>query len=89
MLVAAALLYAIGDRLFGTVAAFSGIALWVVSEPVLRLTFATYDPMACLLMIASVYLAVRSALRGPRGRAVAGVRPEPGARFVTAESSRS
>jgi hypothetical protein len=67
MLVATALLYAIGKRLFGTVAAFSGVALWVVSEPVLRLTFATYDPVACLLTIASVYLAMRSAYGSHRG----------------------
>ncbi|HEX4089384.1 MAG TPA: glycosyltransferase [Trebonia sp.] len=67
MLIATALLYAIGKRLFGAVAAFSGTALWVVTEPVLRLTFATYDPMACVLTIASVYLALRSSQAARRG----------------------
>ena len=86
MLAAAALLYAIGNRLFGTVAAFSGTALWVVSEPVLRLTFATYDPLACLLMIASVYLAMRSAYAKRKGELVlaSGLALAVGA--VTAES---
>ena len=86
MLIAAALLYAIGDRLFGTVAAFAGTALWVVSEPVLRLTFATYDPLACLLMIAAVYLAVRSAYAERKGELVLGSGLCLAIASVTAES---
>jgi putative flippase GtrA/glycosyltransferase involved in cell wall biosynthesis len=70
MLAAAALLYAVGERLFGPVAAFSGTALWVVSEPVLRLAFATYDALACLLMITAVYLAMRSAYATRKGELV-------------------
>jgi glycosyltransferase involved in cell wall biosynthesis/putative flippase GtrA len=86
MLVATALLYAIGERLFGTVAAFSGTALWAVSEPALRLTFATYDPLACLLMIASVYLAMRSAYAKRKGELVLASGLCLGLASVTAES---
>jgi glycosyltransferase involved in cell wall biosynthesis/putative flippase GtrA len=86
MLIATALLYAIGNRLFGTVAAFSGTALWVVSEPVLRLTFATYAPLACLLMIAGAYLAMRAAYATRKGKLVAVSGLCLGLAAVTAES---
>jgi hypothetical protein len=60
MLVASLLLYQTGVRLFGRTAALAGVALWAVSEPVLRLAFATWDPLACLLVITSLWLAVRA-----------------------------
>jgi putative flippase GtrA/glycosyltransferase involved in cell wall biosynthesis len=85
MLIAVALLYAIGNRLFGTVAAFSGTALWVVCEPVLRLTFASYAPLACLLIIASVYLAVRAAYATRKGALVVASGLCLGLAAVTAE----
>jgi hypothetical protein len=60
MLAATVLLYAAGRRLFGRTAALWGAVLWAVIEPVLRLAFATYDPLSCLLIIAAVYCSVRS-----------------------------
>jgi hypothetical protein len=60
MLVASVLLYQTGVRLFGRTAALAGVALWAVSEPVLRLAFATWDPLACLLVIASLRLSVQA-----------------------------
>jgi len=60
MLASSVLLYQIGVRLFGRTAALAGVALWAVSEPVLRLAFATWDPLACLLTITSLRLAVQA-----------------------------
>jgi GT2 family glycosyltransferase len=71
MLAATALLYAIGVRLFGERAALIGVALWAVSEPVLRLAFATYDPMACLLVVLSVWIAVQVPTSKYKGELVA------------------
>jgi hypothetical protein len=62
MLVATLLLYQTGVRLFGRTAALAAVALWAVSEPVLRLAFATWDPLACLLVITSLRLAVQAGL---------------------------
>ena len=64
MLVATVLLYLTTSRLFGTIAAVTSSALWAVSEPVLRLAFATYDPMACLLVALSMWLAVQAGAGG-------------------------
>lgn len=60
MLASSVLLYQIGVRLFGRTAAVAGVALWAVSEPVLRLAFATWDPLACLLTITSLRFAVQA-----------------------------
>jgi hypothetical protein len=60
MLASTVLLYQIGIRLVGRTAALAGVALWAVSEPVLRLAFATWDPLACLLTIMSLRLAVQA-----------------------------
>jgi len=65
MLVGTLLLFHIGSIMFGRRAAVAGVALWAVSEPVLRLAFATYDPLSCMLVIASVWLAVQAG-RGKR-----------------------
>ena len=66
MLASSVLLYQIGVRLFGRTAAVAGVALWAVSEPVLRLAFATWDPLACLLTITSLRLAVQAGAHGAR-----------------------
>jgi len=66
MLGATVLLYLTASRLFGTRAAIIGSALWALSEPVLRLAFATYDPMACFFVTLSAWLAVQVGVR--RGR---------------------
>jgi glycosyltransferase involved in cell wall biosynthesis len=71
MLLAATLLYLIGKMLFGERAALIGVALWAVSEPVLRLAFATYDPLACLLVILSLWLALQAGVRSRHGELVA------------------
>jgi hypothetical protein len=60
MLASSVLLYQIGVRLLGRPAALAGVALWAVSEPALRLAFATWDPLACLLTITSLRLAVQA-----------------------------
>jgi putative flippase GtrA len=61
MLIASILLYQITRRLFDNRTALVAAALWAVSEPVLRLTFATFDALACLFLILSAWLAIRSA----------------------------
>jgi hypothetical protein len=61
MLGATALLYAMGTRLFGHGAALAAAGLWAVTEPVLRLAFATFDPLSCLLVVLSAWMAVRAA----------------------------
>jgi hypothetical protein len=71
MLLTTVLLYLIGARVFGTRTAVLGSALWALSEPVLRLAFATYDPLACLLVILSMWLAVQAATSFRRGELVA------------------
>jgi hypothetical protein len=64
-------LYLIASRLFDKSTAIMGSALWGVTEPVLRLAFATYDPMACFLVILSVWLGVQAAVRHWRGELIA------------------
>jgi putative flippase GtrA len=71
MLITSVLLYQMTKRLFDNRTALVAVALWAVSEPVLRLTFATYDPLACLLIVLSAWLAVRSADSRRRGELVA------------------
>ncbi len=71
MLLSTVLLYLVTGRLAGIRAAVAGCALWALSEPVLRLAFATYDPLACLLVILSAWLAVQAAVRSRRGELVA------------------
>jgi 4-amino-4-deoxy-L-arabinose transferase-like glycosyltransferase len=75
MLGATILLYLAARRLFGRTAALWAAALGTLNEPVLRLAFATYDPLAIVLLMAGFYLAVRSvtARRGGELVAAAGV----------------
>lgn len=70
MLGATVLLYLTASSLFGRRAAIIGSAVWALSEPVLRLAFATFDPMACLLVTLSAWLALRAGVRR-RGALVA------------------
>jgi 4-amino-4-deoxy-L-arabinose transferase-like glycosyltransferase len=71
MLGATALLYAAASRLFGRTVALWAAALGAFNEPVLRLTFATYDALSILLLMAAFYLAVRSASARLSGELVA------------------
>jgi putative flippase GtrA/GT2 family glycosyltransferase len=63
MLAANALLFLTARHLFGLRAAVVASALWGVSEPVLRLAFATYDPLACFLVTLAAWLAIQAGLR--------------------------
>jgi putative flippase GtrA/GT2 family glycosyltransferase len=70
MLAATVLLYLIGSRLFGRPAGVAGAALWGVSEPVLRLAFATFDPLSCFLIIAALWIATQAGVRRRCGELV-------------------
>lgn len=60
MLAATVLLYGTALRLFGRNAAIIGAALWALSEPAIRLAFATFDPLSVLLTALSAFLVVRA-----------------------------
>lgn len=60
---ATVLLYVAASRLLGRTVAIAASALWAVSEPVLRLTFATFDPMSVFLIALSACLAVQAGSR--------------------------
>jgi 4-amino-4-deoxy-L-arabinose transferase-like glycosyltransferase len=66
LLGATVLLYCTASRLFGRITAIAASALWSVTEPVLRLTFATYDPISVSLTALSVWLAVEACYRERR-----------------------
>ncbi len=70
MLIASSLLWMTCCRLYGKMAAFFAVALWAFLGETLRLgAFATYDPMACMLLAVAGYCAVRagqSEARGPQ-----------------------
>ena len=63
MIGATVLLYLMAARLFGRWVGISASALWAVSEPVLRLTFATFDPMSVFLVALSAWLVVQAGSR--------------------------
>jgi putative flippase GtrA/GT2 family glycosyltransferase len=71
MLVSSVVLYQIGTRLVGRTAATAGVTLWAVSEPVLRMAFADWDPLACLLVIAGLRLALQVGASRRKGEIVA------------------
>jgi hypothetical protein len=71
MLAATALLYLTANRLFGVRAAVVAAALWGTSEPVLRLAFATFDPLACLLVALAGWLVIRAGLGQRRAGPIA------------------
>ncbi len=57
------LLYQIAARLWDSAAALIAAALWALSEPVIRLAFATFDPLSVLLTALSAWLAVQASYR--------------------------
>jgi Dolichyl-phosphate-mannose-protein mannosyltransferase len=72
MLAATVLLYLTASRLIGQRGALVGCAIWALSEPALRLAFATYDPLSVLFTALSAWLAVQAAKRRHGGAWVAG-----------------
>jgi putative flippase GtrA len=71
MLGASCFLYLTASRLCGRRAAIFGTAVWAVSAPVLRLAFATYDPMAIFLVCAGTWTAVEAGWRRHRPEVIA------------------
>jgi Dolichyl-phosphate-mannose-protein mannosyltransferase len=71
MLGATILLYLTASRLFGRTAANFSTSLWAISEPTIRLAFATYDPLSVLLTALSVWLIVLTDCRRSRPALVA------------------
>jgi hypothetical protein len=67
MLGATIMLYFTALSLFGRAPAITATALWALSEPTIRLAFATFDPMSILLTTLSAWFIVRAAYRGRRG----------------------
>ena len=62
MLTSTGLLWLTANRLYGHRAAFFATALWAFVGETLRLgAFATYDPMACMLLALAAYAGVRAA----------------------------
>jgi hypothetical protein len=66
MLGATILLYLTAARLLGRTEAIVAAAIWALSEPVLRLAFATYDPLSVSLTALSAWLAVEAGYRRSR-----------------------
>jgi hypothetical protein len=71
MLGATILLYLTASRLFDRTAAVVAAALWALSEPVIRLAFATFDPLSVLLTALSAWLIVQASYRYRRSVFVA------------------
>jgi putative flippase GtrA len=71
MLGATILLYFTAERLIGRTPAIFATILWVFTEPVIRLTFATSDPLAVLLVALSAWLIVEAGYRRRHGELVA------------------
>jgi hypothetical protein len=71
MICATVLLYSVASKLIGRIGAVVAAALWAVSEPALRLAFATYDPMSVLLTAVSAWLIVQAGYRRRPGALVA------------------
>jgi putative flippase GtrA/glycosyltransferase involved in cell wall biosynthesis len=71
MLGATILLYFTASKLIGGTAALFAAALWAFSEPVLRLAFATVDPLSILLTALSAWLVVQVSHRRHRGELIA------------------
>jgi hypothetical protein len=71
MLGATILLYFTASSLFGRTVGIIATGLWASTEPVFRLTFATYDPMSVFLVALAAWLAVEAAWRRRAGPFVA------------------
>jgi hypothetical protein len=63
MLATTVLLYSVTTTIINRRAALFASALWALSEPALRLAFATYDPMSVFLTALSAWLIVQTAYR--------------------------
>ncbi len=71
MLMATGLLYLTASRLIGRTGALFAAALWALSEPALRLAFATFDPLSVLLTTLAAWLVVQAGYRRRRGELIA------------------
>jgi putative flippase GtrA/GT2 family glycosyltransferase len=71
MLGATVLLYLTSSRLLGRTVAVFACALWALTEPVIRLGFATYDPLAIFLTALSAWLIAQAGYRRRHGELVA------------------
>ncbi len=71
MLGATVLLYFTALRLIGRRSAIVSTALWALSEPAIRLAFATFDPLSVLLTAFSAWFIVQACYRPRRGLFVA------------------
>ena len=65
MLLATVLLYLTASRLIGRTGALFAAALWAFSEPAMRLTIATNDPLSVFLVALSAWLIVQAELPAP------------------------
>ena len=71
MLIATILLYLTASRLIGRTGALFAAALWAFSEPAMRLTFATFDPLSVLLTTLAAWFVVQAGYRRRRGELIA------------------
>lgn len=71
MLGATALLYSTASKLVGRVAATFGAGVWVLTEPVIRLAFATAEPLSIFLVALAARLIVAAGERRRHGELVA------------------
>jgi putative flippase GtrA/GT2 family glycosyltransferase len=72
MLSASIFLYLTARRLFGQRTALVAVAIWVASEPAIKLSaFATYDPMSVALMALAAWLAIEAGHRRRRAELIA------------------
>jgi putative flippase GtrA/GT2 family glycosyltransferase len=71
MLLATVLLYLTASRLIGRTGALFAAALWAFSEPAMRLTFATLDPLSVLLTTLAAWFVVQAGYRRRRGECIA------------------
>lgn len=67
MIGATVFLYLVASRLFGRATAIVAAAVWALSEPAIRLAFATFDPLSVFLTALSVWLVVQVGYRKRRG----------------------
>jgi hypothetical protein len=86
MLGSTVLLYLTASRLIGSRGAIVAGAIWAVSEPVLRLAFATYDPLSVLFTALSAWLVVQAGYRRRGGLWVAAAAAALGLANATAYS---
>ena len=65
MLIATILLYHTASKLIGHSGALIACALWAISEPAMRLAFATFDPLSIMLTALSAWLIVQACRSSP------------------------